>query len=370
MNQRRPTVFIGSSSEGRKVADAFQVSLDEVCEVVVWSQGPFGLSEGRLEALVKALEHYDFAILVVTADDLRESRGVTNAIPRDNVVFELGLFMGGLGSKRTFIVCERGKDIALPSDLAGLDPVTFAMHKSGNVASSVGAAATKIREAIEQQGHRESDLTRRLDDVQRSVAAAGQTGPEELAYYDKLSQLLESSSTSRLTLLYTDIDGLRSITRRIFLEERTQRGVAGTRLGRRPESQIRGEFLLALSIALTDAVYARHPHGLKHDIFQLPDPDAVLVGRDLTYDDALEVARQAQAAFRAEAAHLWGAGNGGGPGVTALVGNAAWLRDTVGVRHAGEVHPFMRQRLKALKDEAGRGQVFGHPELAKATTAG
>src|SRR5437899_9214507 len=94
MAERRPLVFIGSSAEGLAIAKAIQLNLDRACEVVIWSQGVFGLSEGTLETLVNKAEEFDFAILVVTPDDMTQSRGKNEQSPRDNVLIELGLFLG------------------------------------------------------------------------------------------------------------------------------------------------------------------------------------------------------------------------------------------------------------------------------------
>ena len=75
----RPALFVGSSSEGQRVAEAVQVVLDPVCEVELWTQGIFGLTQGTLESLVTALSRFDFALLVLTADDLTVSRGTEKA---------------------------------------------------------------------------------------------------------------------------------------------------------------------------------------------------------------------------------------------------------------------------------------------------
>ena len=85
----------------------------------------FGLSEGTLESLVKKLPGFDFAILVLTPDDVAITRGEAEQLPRDNVLFELGLFMGKLGRDRCFVVDDRSKQMKLPSDLAGVTPATF-----------------------------------------------------------------------------------------------------------------------------------------------------------------------------------------------------------------------------------------------------
>jgi hypothetical protein len=131
MATKRPLVFIGSSTEGLPVAKAVQANLDYCAECVIWHQGGFGLSEGSLESLVNKLDEWDFGVLVLTPDDFVESRGARNAVPRDNVLLELGLFVGRLGRERTFMVVDRSAKLKLPSDLAGITPATFQPPESG-----------------------------------------------------------------------------------------------------------------------------------------------------------------------------------------------------------------------------------------------
>lgn len=150
----RPTLFVGSSTEGLRIAQAIQVLLDPVCEVSLWSQGVFGLTQGTLESLVTNLPDFDFAVLVLTADDLNISRGMTKAAARDNVLFKLGLFIGSLGRDRTFIVYNRADPPDLPTDLAGVTPATFIPHESGNLVAALGAACTRIQNVIERLGTR------------------------------------------------------------------------------------------------------------------------------------------------------------------------------------------------------------------------
>lgn len=165
MARVRPSVFVGSSTEGLKIAKALQVLLDRACEVTIWSQGVFGLSQGTLESLVHALDQYDFAILVLTADDLVTSRETSSSAPRDNVLFELGLFMGGLGRERTFIVYDRTAGLKLPSDLAGVSAATFEPHASGNLQSALGAAATQIEDQIVRLGLRDRERFKQLSEA-------------------------------------------------------------------------------------------------------------------------------------------------------------------------------------------------------------
>ena len=155
MAERRPSVFVGSSAEGLPIAEAVQLNLDRACEVVIWSQGVFGLSGGTLETLVEKAADFDFAVLVVTPDDMTQSRSKSQQSPRDNVLLELGLFIGVLGRKRSFVVYDRSADIKLPSDLAGVTHAGYQPHNSGNMQASVGAACTQIKAAITELGPRE-----------------------------------------------------------------------------------------------------------------------------------------------------------------------------------------------------------------------
>jgi hypothetical protein len=169
----RPSVFVGSSSEGLRIAQAVQVLLDQVCEVEIWSQGVFGLTQGTLESLVLALERFDFAVLVLTADDLAITRGSERPVARDNVLFELGLFVGGLSRDRTFMLYDRTHPPSLPSDLAGVTAATYEPHASGNLQAALGAACTRIQTAIERLGVRESQKVRRLAEATETMEGAG-----------------------------------------------------------------------------------------------------------------------------------------------------------------------------------------------------
>ena len=75
----------------------------------IWKDpGVFELNKGYLENLLDRLNLYEYGIMVATRDDATKSRGETKMAPRDNVVFELGLFMGRLGRDRTFFCAREG----------------------------------------------------------------------------------------------------------------------------------------------------------------------------------------------------------------------------------------------------------------------
>ena len=144
-----PRVFIASSVEGLAIAEAIEVDLQYFADVTIWDQGVFHLSEGSLAALDEIADQSDFAIAVLTADDMTTKRGQTHAVPRDNVIFELGFFMGRLGLERTYMVYSRDNPPTLPSDLQGITAATYAERADGNLEAEVGPASIQIREAME-----------------------------------------------------------------------------------------------------------------------------------------------------------------------------------------------------------------------------
>jgi len=151
----KPRVFIGSSSEGLDVARAIARGLKNDCLVVPWTAGVFAASETYIESLEKAIDRVEFAVLVVTPDDIREKRKVITKVPRDNVVFEAGLFMGRLGRKRAFIVCDP-KEVELPTDLLGLSPISFdsKLDPSDLGIQLQGVASFEILDSIKQAPRR------------------------------------------------------------------------------------------------------------------------------------------------------------------------------------------------------------------------
>jgi len=146
----RPRVFIGSSSEGKRVAEFLQLGLNDEMETTIWWQGVFGLSGGTLESLVHATASYDFAVLVLTPDDLVEKRGSQSNAPRDNVLLELGMFIGAIGRKRTFIVYPSDEQLELPSDLAGVTAATYRSRRDTNLLAALGPVCTQIKVAARQ----------------------------------------------------------------------------------------------------------------------------------------------------------------------------------------------------------------------------
>lgn len=153
-----PKVFIGSSKGNIEVARliADRLESDGCGDVSIWDEGAFSLNRGVLERLLAMIDEFDFAILIWAADDVTESRGESQASPRDNVIFECGLFMGAIGRDRAFMVCDESVKLKIPSDLAG---VTLTYYDGTRVKtdglSAVRAACDEIATEIRKRPFQE-----------------------------------------------------------------------------------------------------------------------------------------------------------------------------------------------------------------------
>lgn len=147
----KPRLFIASSVEGLDVAYAVQENLEYEFEVTVWPQGVFQLSKTALTSLLAGLHSFDGAVFVFSADDTAVVRGREQPAVRDNVLFELGLFIGRLGPDKCFVLKPRTfSELHFPSDLLGLTPASYDGERSDkNVTAAVGPACNKIRKALQ-----------------------------------------------------------------------------------------------------------------------------------------------------------------------------------------------------------------------------
>ncbi len=151
MKNIKPRVFIGSSKESLNIAHALQANLEHKVEATIWCQRVFKPSQSNLEALLERLDNSDFGIFVFSGDDIVRIRGQEHQSVRDNIVFELGLFIGRLGKGRNFLVLPREQEnFRIPTDLLELTPVTFSQdRRDHNMVASLGPACDSICERID-----------------------------------------------------------------------------------------------------------------------------------------------------------------------------------------------------------------------------
>ena len=146
-------VFIVSSAEAIDIARSIQNAFDhDPFSVVVWTDGVFRASHYAIDSLERVLDQTDVAIAIGEPDDLTESRGERHSTPRDNVIFELGFFMGRLGRHRALLVEPRGEEVKLPSDLAGITTITYRYGDGKDLARSLAPACNRLRDVIRDLG--------------------------------------------------------------------------------------------------------------------------------------------------------------------------------------------------------------------------
>lgn len=130
-------VFIGSSSEELGTANIVKSILEPEYKVVIWDEklwdpSVFKLNGNFLTNLLTATLKFDFGILLGTPDDELVSRDKEYLSARDNVLFELGLFIGRLGIERCAFLVD--KEVKIPSDFGG---IKLSMFDKNNLAEKV-----------------------------------------------------------------------------------------------------------------------------------------------------------------------------------------------------------------------------------------
>jgi len=146
----KPRIFLGSSGKQAKLLQAITRGLQDVADVEPWTT-TFNPGRSTLERLVELSQEVDFAAFVFAQDDwtTTDASQAGQAAPRDNVVFEAGLFGGALGMRRTFIL--HAHDAKLPTDLLGLTSVRY---DAATTPAEVRTINQKLRKAIETEGRR------------------------------------------------------------------------------------------------------------------------------------------------------------------------------------------------------------------------
>ena len=145
-------VFIGSSREAKLIAQALQHELRDVAASELWSQGLFRVGTVVLDDLVQVANGYDFGVFVFAPDDILKMREKQYSAVRDNVVFELGVFVGRLGPERCFFVVPEADDqLHLPSDLSGIIPAKYDSENT-NPQVAVASAVFQISSAFRVLG--------------------------------------------------------------------------------------------------------------------------------------------------------------------------------------------------------------------------
>jgi predicted nucleotide-binding protein len=146
MSLFKKKIFIGSSKEAidslavKKLITALELGIEnspkidrQSFEIISWDKTNWKNLKSTLESLTQNMKEFSYAVFLFTPDDEIKLRDKNYDVPRDNVIFELGLFLSHLGMSRTFIVTPKTKkthEFRILSDVIGV-------FVSGNFTSKV-----------------------------------------------------------------------------------------------------------------------------------------------------------------------------------------------------------------------------------------
>ncbi len=164
-----PTVFVASSGESERFAQAIQQNL-KTAEVHLWTHA-FYPGQSLIDELSRNLRQSDFGVFIFAGDDQVKIRGQKQQAVRDNVILELGMFIGLLGKERSFIVKPQDVDLRLPTDLLGVVAVDYNNDwAKRDPAAALGKACTQIDDAIKRQHRRKSkELSRAISESLETI---------------------------------------------------------------------------------------------------------------------------------------------------------------------------------------------------------
>lgn len=148
MHISKPTLFIGSSREGLPVAELVKKHLSDFADCKIWNEDVFDYGKSYFETLIELLSFFEYGVMVGTADDLsiNKTRGVKQMEARDNVLFELGLFLGRLGREKVFFLKEKGAKT--PSDLQGISLPEFSAQDAPDLEEQIKERCERIKRQI------------------------------------------------------------------------------------------------------------------------------------------------------------------------------------------------------------------------------
>jgi hypothetical protein len=197
----KPRLFIGSSTESLRIANAIQENLQYDCLPTIWSQGMFNLSSTAMDDLIDAAEKTDFAVFVFHSDDIIISRDTQMPTVRDNIIFELGLFIGKLGKKRVFFLQPKGIELKVPTDLLGIIPGIYDETRTDNLLASLGPFCNQLREIFR------NFIYESINDLQNESPAAKKIAIEKPRFWEHLlaAELLKERF-EKIDLAYQELE--------------------------------------------------------------------------------------------------------------------------------------------------------------------
>ena len=176
------------------MAEAIEDNLASVAEITTWKHA-FRVGQTFYTELINLRDRFDFAVIVLTPDDITTSRDVRLLSPRDNVVFELGLFLGSIGSERVYAILAEGSDVKVLSDYLGVSVLRYDSNRSDrNLIKALSAPCVRIKQRIRELGSRGGS-----PNSQARLVDGGKIGLEKIydSYESAESAILDELRTSK-----------------------------------------------------------------------------------------------------------------------------------------------------------------------------
>lgn len=142
-------IFIGSSTEGLPIAQRIKAYFEHDYECVLWNDDLFRNNESFLETLLKSASLFDYGFLVFSADDVSTVRDKNFDTPRDNILFEFGLFLGRMGVDRAFIIAQ--EETKIPTDILGITLTKYNVIKDSQENNIPSDSLEKGLEKLKKQ---------------------------------------------------------------------------------------------------------------------------------------------------------------------------------------------------------------------------
>ncbi len=234
MYMKKSKAFIASSSEGINVAYALQALLEHDVECTIWDQDVFSPSSYTLLDILDILNKVDYGIFVFTFDDFLTMRDTGNYVVRDNVILELGIFLGYLGRERCFIIrSEDTENMHLPTDLLGMETIFYNYNREdGNIKRALGSVKYSIINSIMKQkirvkmndfmyviGDNPDALFSKIIKDAKRVSILGRTAINIANLYDTdIKESLETGCVYRILICDHEDDLITKIYSKRFME--------------------------------------------------------------------------------------------------------------------------------------------------------
>jgi predicted nucleotide-binding protein len=154
LNPARKTfrVFIISSVAAVEIATVIQNSLStENFITVVWTDGFFKEPHYSLQSLEYEADNSDFAIAIADAPGLSPASEADWSVHKDDLVFELNLFIERLAKERVILLESAQRNCDLPTSLAGITRIAYLYEQDKDVSQQLAPACRTLISYIHKQ---------------------------------------------------------------------------------------------------------------------------------------------------------------------------------------------------------------------------